>query len=147
MAKHNAANERIKRNYFHYLREAKGRGDASVDAVAKALSRFEESNGHKDFKKFHIEQAVVFKPKLDKQIAARTGERLSRATVNSTLMALRDFFIWLADKPISEAEYNYLMARKDFAEAHAPSEPAANPFKRTDWGAVPTPTFNREATP
>jgi integrase len=107
MAKHNAANERIKRDYFHYLREAKGRGDASVDAAAKALSRFEESNGYKEFKKFHIEQAVAFKGKLDKQIAARTGERLSRATVNSTLMALRDFFIWLADKPGYKSRIRY----------------------------------------
>lgn len=107
MAKHNAANERIKREYFHYLREAKGRGDVSVDAVAKALSRFDEANGYKDFKKFHIEQAVAFKGKLDKQIAARTGERLSRATVNSTLSALRDFFIWLADKPGYKSRIGY----------------------------------------
>ena len=107
MAKHNAANERIKRDYFHYLREAKGRGDVSVDAVAKALSRFDEANGYKDFKKFHIEQAVAFKGKLDKQIAARTGERLSRATVNSTLSALRDFFIWLADKPGYKSRIGY----------------------------------------
>jgi integrase len=119
MPKHNAANERIKREYFHYLREAKGRGDVSVDAVAKALSRFDETNGYKDFKKFHIEQAVAFKGKLDKQIAARTDERLSRATVNSTLSALRDFFIWLADKPgyksrirYSDADY-FRLSEKD----------------------------------
>lgn len=107
MAKYNAANERIKRDYFHYLREAKGRSDASLDVVAKALARFEAANGHKDFKKFRIEQAVAFKGKLDKKIAARTGERLSRATVNSTLSALRDFFIWLADKPSYKSRIGY----------------------------------------
>lgn len=36
MPKYNAANERIKRNYFRFLREAKRRSEASVDAVAKA---------------------------------------------------------------------------------------------------------------
>ena len=66
MTKHNAANERIKRDCFAYLREAKRRNEASMDAVA-------------------------FKAKLDKQIAMRTAERLSRATVNSTLSALFSF--------------------------------------------------------
>jgi integrase len=125
MPKHNGANARIKHCYFQYLREARGRSVASVDAVAKALARFDEANGHKDFKSFHREQAVAFKGKLDKQIAARTGERLSRATVNSTLSALRDFFIWLADKPgyksrigYSDAEY-FRLSDKDVRIASA----------------------------
>jgi len=41
MRKHNPANERIKREYFIYLREARRQSEASVDAVAAALSRFE----------------------------------------------------------------------------------------------------------
>jgi site-specific recombinase XerD len=99
MAKYNAANTRIKREYFQYLKEAKRRDESSIDAVAKALSRFEEANGHKDFKSFHREQAVAFKRKLDSQTAVRTGKPLSRATVHSTLSALRVFFIWLAGQP------------------------------------------------
>jgi len=65
MAKHNGANARIKREYFTYLKEAQRRDEASIDAVAKALARFEEANGHKDFKTFHRAQAVAFKHKLD----------------------------------------------------------------------------------
>jgi len=65
MTKHNAKNERIKRAYFTYLREARRRDEASVDGVAKALSRFEEAAGHRDFAAFHREQAVAFKRKLD----------------------------------------------------------------------------------
>lgn len=99
MAKHNAANARIKREYFIFLKEAQRRDEASIDAVAKALARFEESNGHKDFKTFHRAQAVAFKRKLDEQLAVRTGKPLSRATVNSTLTALRAFFVWLAGQP------------------------------------------------
>lgn len=99
MAKHNAANARIKREYYHYLKEANRRSDASIDAVAKALDRFEQANGHKDFSKFHREQAVAFKRKLDAERAVRTGKPLSRATVNSTLSALRAFFVWLAGQP------------------------------------------------
>ena len=125
MAKTNAANARIKREYFQYLKEAKRRDEASIDAVAKALARFEESNGHKDFKNFHREQAVAFKRKLDAQTAVRTGKPLSRATVNSTLSALRAFFVWLAGQPgykkkITYADADYFnLAEKDVRIAKA----------------------------
>ena len=41
MAMHNANNERIKRRYFVFLKEAKRQSEDSVDAMAKALARFE----------------------------------------------------------------------------------------------------------
>ncbi|QGP78676.1 tyrosine-type recombinase/integrase [Sphingobium sp. CAP-1] len=107
MAKHNAANARIKREYFIYLKEAQRRDEGSIDAVAKALARFEEANGHKDFKTFHRAQAVAFKHKLDKQLAIRTGKPLSRATVNSILTALRAFFVWLAGQPGYKSRLSY----------------------------------------
>lgn len=107
MAKHSAANARIKREYFTYLKEAQRRDEGSIDAVAKALARFEEANAHKDFKTFHRAQAVAFKHKLDKQPAVRSGKPLSRATVNSTLAALRAFFIWLAGQPGYKSRLSY----------------------------------------
>ena len=36
MRKHNANNERIKRKYLTFLKQAKGQNEASIDAVAKA---------------------------------------------------------------------------------------------------------------
>ncbi len=107
MAKHNAGNERIKRAYFSYLRDARRRNEASVDGVAKALARFEESTGFRDFSRFHREQAVAFKRRLDDQLSIVTGERLSRSTVHSTLSALRSFFIWLADQRGYKSKINY----------------------------------------
>ena len=59
MRTHHPENERIKRAYFAYLKEAKRQSEASVDAVAKALSRFEADTQHRDFKAFHYEQAVA----------------------------------------------------------------------------------------
>ena len=50
---------------------------------------------------------MAFKAKLDKQMSVRTGDRLSRATVHSTLAALRAFFIWLADRPGYKARISY----------------------------------------
>jgi integrase len=107
MSKHNPKNERVKRAYFIYLREARRRNVASVDGVAKSLSRFEEATGFRDLGLFHREQAVVFKRKLEAQTNTRTGERLSRATVHSTQSALRSFFIWLADQPGYKRKINY----------------------------------------
>lgn len=41
MKKHSAENERIKRKYFAFLKEAKRHGEPTIDAAAKALNRFE----------------------------------------------------------------------------------------------------------
>ena len=57
MTNHNAANERMKREYFVYLAEALGQSEQTVDAVAKAVARFEAYTRYKDFKAFHVEQA------------------------------------------------------------------------------------------
>lgn len=125
MPKPNAQNTRIKREYFDYLKEARRRDEASIDQVAKALARFEEATGHKDFRKFHREQAKAFKRRLDGEKNVRTGKPLSRATVHSTLSALREFFIWLAMQPgykskIAYADADYFnLSEKDVRIAKA----------------------------
>lgn len=107
MAKHNAANARMKREYFDYLKQAQGRDDSSIDQVASAIARFEASTGHKDFKKFHRQQAAAFKARLSKEKNARTGKALSRATVLSILKAVRAFVIWLAGQPGYKSRFTY----------------------------------------
>ena len=57
MTKPNPANERIKREYLGYLAEALGRDEATIETVAKAIARFEDSTGRRDFSRFHREQA------------------------------------------------------------------------------------------
>src|SRR4051812_37257318 len=99
MTKLNAKNERIKREYVLYLEEAKRRDPATVDQALKSIARFEESTRRKDFKSFHRQQAVAFKKRLSEGLNARTGERLSKATVHSILRALNAFFFWLAHLP------------------------------------------------
>jgi hypothetical protein len=49
MTSYNAANERIKRQYFAYLAEAQGHSEQTIDAVAKAIARFEAYTRYKDF--------------------------------------------------------------------------------------------------
>ena len=96
MTKHHPDNERMKRKYFVFLKEAKRQNESSVDAVAKAINRFESYTKWRDFKAFHFEQAVGFKAHLAKQKNVQTGAALSKATMNSTLRALKAFFQWLA---------------------------------------------------
>ncbi len=107
MTKHNPENERIKRQYFGYLKEAKRHSEPTVDAAAKALSRFEEYNRYRDFKAFHLEQAIAFKRHLAEQTGQRSGEKLSKATLNATLKQLKAFFFWLAGQPGYRARLQY----------------------------------------
>ncbi|SFK45774.1 tyrosine-type recombinase/integrase [Methylocapsa palsarum] len=131
MTKPNAENERQKRAYFAYLREAHGRDNATIDRVAASLARFEASTRARGFRRFHREQAVAFKAKLSEAINSRTGERLSKATLLSTLRDLRAFFLWLAQEPgyrskiaFSDADY-FNLSDKDVAIARASRK--ANP--------------------
>jgi len=55
---HNPENERIKRDYFIYLKEARRLGEHSVDCAAAALAKFEAYTKYRDFKRFHVQQAI-----------------------------------------------------------------------------------------
>ncbi len=107
MNKHHPENERAKRRYFVFIKEAKRQNEASVDAVAKAISRFEEYTKWRDFKAFHFEQAVGFKAHLAKSRNEKTGDALSKATMNSTLCAIKSFFQWLAMQPSYKSRLNF----------------------------------------
>lgn len=148
MTKPNAENERQKRAYFAFLREAHGRDGATVDRVAASLARFEDSTKARAFKSFHREQAVAFKARLSGAVSARTGERLSKASVLSTLRDLRAFFLWLAQEPgyrskiaFSDADY-FNLSDKDVAIARAPrkADPPTLEHMRRVLEAMPTAT-------
>ena len=119
MTKRNSENERIKRRYLLYLKDAKGRDEASVDAAASAIESFEDYVKRRDFRSFHIEQARGFKAQLMTATNARTGKPLSASTVHGTLAAVKAFFVWLADQPgyasrIKYADTEYFNASGQF---------------------------------
>jgi integrase len=129
MTTHHPKNERIKRAYFIYLREAKGLSETSIDQVARAIYSFESYTRHRDFRDFHIEQARAFKQHLATRKGERRQEVLSKSTVYATLMALKAFFIWLAGQPgyksrigYADAEY-FNVPMKDARIAKAVREP------------------------
>jgi len=124
MRKFNAENERIKRRYEQYLREAKGQDDKSVDKVRAALVRFEDCTKFKSFKSFHIDQARQFKDALSRAKNAN-GSSLSLTTTDATLRLVKGFFHWLAGQQgfkrvlsYSDVEY-FNNNRNDARAAHA----------------------------
>ncbi len=124
MRKFNASNERLKRRYEQYLREAKGQDEKSIDKVRAALIKFEDSTKLKPFKTFHIEQARKFKDALARSKGAR-GKPLSLATTDATLRLVKGFFHWLAGqqgfkKVVTYADVEYFNNnRNDARAAHA----------------------------
>jgi integrase len=119
MTKCNPQNERIKRQYFTYLKEATRYSEATVDQVAQALARFEADTGYRDFRAFHSELAIAFKRRLAGHLSPVSGRQLSKATLHATLAHLKRFFHWLAGQSgyrsrltYSDAEYFNLTTKE-----------------------------------
>ncbi len=120
MRRHHPRNERIKRAYFTFLEQAKRMAPESVDQVAAAIALFEESTNHRDFRQFHISQAVAFKKRLQDHVNPQTGRPLAKATILARLMAVKAFLTWLAGRPgyrsriaYADAEYFNISANDE----------------------------------
>jgi hypothetical protein len=50
--------------------------------------------------------------------------------VNGEICNPFDAWPWIWNQPISEAEFNYMTAQREWAKEHWPSDPAANPRQR-----------------
>jgi integrase len=109
----NPRNERVKREYFSYLRGARGHDASTVDKVEKAVSRFEHQNGCKDFRTFNRQQATAFKESLLTVASPRTGKVISLATAYALLGHIERFFDWLSTQKgyrscVRPADVDYL---------------------------------------
>ena len=107
MTRHNPENERIKREYLDHLRGGMGLSEASIDAAAKAIHRFEQFTKFRSFRKFHVEQAKAFRRELAATKSKVSGKPLSHSTLLQTFNALRGFFIWLAGRPGYKSRISY----------------------------------------
>jgi len=122
LMKPNPENERVKREYFRFLKEAKRQNEATIDMVSHAIHQFETHTRFKNFKLFHIEQAISFKTKISGK-NTKDGRKLSKATINSILGHLKRFFQWLSQKSgyksrISYADAEYFsLSNKDLGAA------------------------------
>lgn len=96
MAAYNPKNERIKREYLRFQKEAGRKADGTIDGIRKAIGRFEYYTGRKDFATFNKEQAIGFKKHLARSCGARTGEPLAKSTMVAITGMLKEFFRWLS---------------------------------------------------
>ncbi|MEM1360409.1 MAG: hypothetical protein AAGF94_01680 [Pseudomonadota bacterium] len=111
MRKINEENERIKRAYLIFLREAKGQDESSLDKVAAALLDFETAISFRSFKAFHREWATKFKTHLTKRKNMRTGKPLGVTTRDATLRLVKAFIEWLSTQPGYKSRISYADAR------------------------------------
>ena len=97
---------------------------------------------------------MAFKRRLADAIGVRSGEKLSKATVHSTLRDLKAFFEWLSREPgfrsqiaYSDADY-FNLSEKDVAVARARREKAAPTPSRSSgcWRAMPAAAYWNVAT-
>jgi integrase/recombinase XerD len=98
MEAYNPKNERIKKRYYHFLKEADQKAESTINAIRKAISRFETYTGMKDFGTFNEDQAVGFKKHLSSLKTERTGEPLSTSTILHTVNTLKECFKWLSEQ-------------------------------------------------
>jgi len=129
MSNFNAGNERIKRDYAEFLREADQKSDATVRGIEKAILRFEEYSSFSGFGRFNRDQAKGFRMAL-----AAPGDghnRLGSSTVLSTLKAVQRFFRWLSVQPgfkskiDSNAIAYFNLSEKDIrAATSSPTKPS-----------------------
>ena len=138
-ARNNPKNDRLKRDYLIWLREAKQRSAATVDQVRHAIDRYEAYTRFKGFHTFNREQAIGFKHALLATDAQRSRKRISLSTVHHILQSNRDFLAWLHNRPgfrraISLHDIAFLnLSKGEERQAHtsAPKDcPSVEEFQR-----------------
>jgi integrase len=93
--KTNPKNDRIKREYLIWLKEAKQRSAKTAEQARHAIDRLESYTGFKDFGTFNKDQALAFKRALLAMKGQRSGQSISISTVHNTLQAVKEFLLWL----------------------------------------------------
>ena len=93
--KYNPKNERIKREYCEFKKEADCKDDKTIETMRSAILRFEQFTGLKDFATFNRNQATGFKNHIA-NTKSKTGDVLSIATQLTILNNVQTFLRWLA---------------------------------------------------
>lgn len=127
MKKINVENERKKRKYFEWLRNAKGLSLTTIKGVEKAIWEWEDFTNMADFKEFNEDMAIGFKQELLQRKNSSSGKTLALSTCLHYLNALSEFFLWLAGQPgyksrISPDKIAYL--KLDRKQSKMATEPA-----------------------
>jgi integrase len=93
----NIKNERVKRKFFTWLKEAEGLCDSTINGIDKAILLYEDFTKRADFTSLKPDKAIGFKKWLAKR--KFKGKQISVPTFHSYLRCLRRFFSWLSWQP------------------------------------------------
>jgi integrase/recombinase XerD len=93
----NVKNERVKRKFFTWLRDAEGLCDSTIDGIEKAILLYEDFTKQADFTSLKPDKAIAFKKWLVRR--KFRGKQISVTTFHSYLRYLKRFFSWLSWQP------------------------------------------------
>ena len=88
----NLKNDRVKREYLIYLKDARQRSPKTVEQVRHAIDRLETYTGFRDFATFNKDQALGFKRALLGSRAQRTASRSARRQLTRSYRPSRNFW-------------------------------------------------------
>lgn len=126
MTKFNAENERIKREYLEWEKEAKGKAESTINNIREAIYSFEEHTQFKSFKQLNKKDIISFKKQLKQKNNLRTGEAISKTYLLHTSTYLISFFQWLCSQKgykrhIHSTDISYFnLSAKDMQIARTP---------------------------
>lgn len=119
MIQPNVKNEKIKHEYYDYLKEAQGFSQKSIEAIQKAIYCYEDFSQNEDFSCFNSEKAKEFKKWLENKKNPKNKTQISISTNYTYLRYLKKFFKWLCYQPsykskisITDVEYLKLDKKK-----------------------------------
>jgi integrase/recombinase XerD len=99
--KFNEDNERMKRSYLRYLRNAKGLSENSVNKASDAILRWEKATDFKPFSKLNGDDVLQFKEHLSRSATGKTGKPMVAASRVNIQVCVRSFVHWLADQQVT----------------------------------------------
>ena len=116
-AKTKLKNEKIKRQYLRWMREAQGFSEKSITAIEKAMWKYEEATNNEDYALFSDKRAEHFKKYLKSNINKRSKKALGLTSQYHHLRHVKNFFLWLSGQPgyksrVSASDVMYLQLLK-----------------------------------
>ncbi len=120
MNKYKTKNEKIKRRYFKWLKDAEGFAPATIESIEKALWDYEAFSQEDDYANFNDKMAQGFKKWLSEK-KLQSGETINLSTQYDRLRHLKKFFTWLSGQvgyksKVDPYDANYLRLDKKLAK-------------------------------
>ena len=93
----NIKNERVKRKFFTWLKQADGCCDSTINSIEKSILLYEDFTKQADFTALNPDKAMKLKKALSKR--EYRGKTISPTTRHTYLRYVTKFFSWLSWQP------------------------------------------------